>query len=163
MNSPDDSYCFATQLKKGEDAERCLDRHFGKFYFIENVGEQAQRWGIDRIWWTRAMTDRRSVQYKADWTASRTGNVFIETVSVDSQNVAGWAYTSVAQLLVYYLPNSAIAYVAPMLAIRDAVKEWAQARQEKTIPNGSYNTRGLPIPLEEFAERCLAQKFRIDS
>lgn len=163
MNLPDDAYCFSTQLKKGEDAEGVLDRHFGKFYFIENVDARAQRWGIDRIWWTRAMTDRRSVQYKADWTATRTGNVFIETVSVDSNNTAGWAYTSVAQLLVYYLPNSGVAYVVPMLAVRDAAKEWAKTRKEKPIPNGSYNTRGLPIPLEEFAEKCFAQKFKIDS
>lgn len=163
MSSPDDAYSFSVQLEKGEGAEARLDRFFGRFYCISSVDAQAQRWGIDRIWWRRDMTIRCSVEYKTDWAAERTGNVFIETVSVDSQNKPGWVYTSVAQLLVYYLPQSGVAYIAPMLAVREATKEWAQTHQEMPVPNDGYNTKGLLIPLAEFAEKCQAKKIKLDS
>lgn len=156
-------YEFKSKLRQGEAEEAELDREFSRRWQFKcrPVSMALQRLGIDRIW--EAPDGRRfSVEYKADWTAARTGNVFIETVSVDSEGVPGWALTSLAQLLVYYIPPLKLAYVVYMTAIKKQLHKWFGRYEQKAVPNGRdgetvYRTLGLAVPLAEFERDCKPQ------
>jgi len=141
-------YKFDIQLEKGELQEKRLDVFFSKWYTIRKTSRQMQRAGIDRVYRRNGKETR--IEYKSDWTASKTGNVFIETVSVDSENKPGWAYTSRADILIYLLPDDDLVYVVKMKDIRSHIKEWAKRYSEKSIQNQGYCTRGLPVPQMEF-------------
>lgn len=142
-------YSFDTQLAQGEKGEEYLDQHFSRWYTVTRATAAQQRAGIDR-WFTRPDGERLAVEYKTDRTAGRTGNAFVETVSVDTAHKPGWAYTSQARYLVYFIPEPETIYILPMAAIRYQVDAWRRAYPERRIPNGNYHTVGTLVPLHEF-------------
>lgn len=148
-------YRFDQQLEQGEQGEAFLDRYFARWFRILPATPDEQREWIDR--WFYALRRPRSfaVEYKTDWTASRTGNAFIETVSVDTCDRAGWAYTSEADVLLYYLPGSATIYVLTLTALRYRLPFWAQLYPLREIPNDGYHTHGLLVPLTELEQSAL--------
>lgn len=144
------TYNFQTQLATGEEAERRLDAWFAHWYAIEPATPAQQRAGIDRIF-TRHDTGRAfKVEYKTDSRASATGNAFVETVSVDTTGKAGWAFTSQADILLYYVPVSEVIYVIQMATLRRHLSRWQRQYQARKIPNQGYCTHGLLVPLDEF-------------
>ena len=75
-------YGFAEKLAQGEAGERYLDSLWSDRWTVGKAGRDDQRRGIDR-WLINRETGRRvAVEYKTDATAGRTGNAFVETVSV---------------------------------------------------------------------------------
>lgn len=149
------TYDFTTQLADGESGEDYLDRKFSRWYTIRPATRLEQRQGIDR-WYTRIRNGETfAVEYKTDRTAGRTGNAFIETVSVDTANKPGWAYTSQARYLIYRIPDPEAIYIIPMAEIRYRVDKWRATYPERTIPNDTYNTIGTLVPLDEI-ERIAA-------
>jgi len=149
-NTLSTTYDFRTQLATGEEAERRLDAWFAHWYAIEPATMDQQRQGIDRIF-TRRDTGRAfKVEYKTDSRASATGNAFVETVSVDTTGKAGWAYTSQADMLLYYVPVSEVIYVIQMTSLRRHLPRWQQQYPARRIPNQGYCTHGLLVPLDEF-------------
>jgi hypothetical protein len=159
-------YSFRTQLTKGEKAERRLDKHFSGFFRIDHASEREQRNGIDR--WFEAFDaahdplggQRFGVEYKTDWRASKSEMAFIETVSVERGGVVerrGWAYTSLATWLVYYVPGAETVYVLPMQALRANLPKWMAHHRTVGVQNegggNAYITRGLLVPLTQL-ERC---------
>lgn len=80
-------YGFHHQLNAGKRGERFIDSYFADAYKIYQPDLSFEKIaGIDRIW-----TDKRDkrvlgVEYKTDETAIKTGNVFLETISVASEN-----------------------------------------------------------------------------
>jgi len=91
------------------------------------------------------------VEYKTDHTAARTGNAFIETISVDSEQKAGWAFTSQADVVLYYVPGRDQVYVLRTTAVRSRLPFWLQACEVRQVPNDGYHTHGLLVPLDELA------------
>jgi hypothetical protein len=148
------TYAFQNQLTKGERAEGVLDVFLASDHEITPVSLAEQRRGIDRVFVRRTTGRRFTVQYKADWTAHRTGNAFIETVSVDTNNVPGWALTSQADWLIYYLPRDRHAYAIRMAVIRDKVVEWSATYPTTAVQNMDYHTHGVLVPLQELALLC---------
>lgn len=146
------TYQLAPKLAEGEHHERALDSYLNRWYRIRDVARVWQRLGIDRILTCRRTGRVISVQYKADTTAARTGNAFIETTSVDTAGVPGWALTCAAQYVVYYIPPRHVAYVVPGLLIKTLAARWqAEGRPTRRIPNDGYCAEGMLIPLSEFA------------
>jgi len=157
---------FDDSLPEGEKEESKLDCFFAKWYEIKPVGMNKQRDGIDREWKCRKTKREFSVEYKADSKAAETGNVFIETVSVDTTGKPGWAYTSKAQLLVYFIPPDSTAYITPMTTIKTLLPDWIDAYREVSVPNGDgvtvkYNTKGLLVPLGDFKRQCEPKIVRV--
>lgn len=150
------TYHFDTQLAQGETGEHILDARFADHYTIRPATAAQQRQGIDR-WYTR-ITDGETfpVEYKTDRTAGRTGNAFIETISVDTVGKLGWAYTSQARYLIYYIPKPDTVYVVPMARIRVMVDKWRQQYPERRIPNNTYHTVGVLVPLDELEKIAVA-------
>jgi hypothetical protein len=80
---------------------------------ITPASPEQERDGIDGLFENRFTGEIATVEYKTDDTARRTGNAFIETISVDTSNRAGWTSAFKAQWLFYYLPGTATLYIAP--------------------------------------------------
>jgi len=149
------TYQMQVQLFKGEEAERQLDYHFADRFLIASATREEQRLGIDRHFIKRDTNRSYTIEYKTDWTAGRTGNAFIETVSVDTMNVLGWVYTSLAQWLIYYVPVRQQLFIVRLTALREHVEGWIELYgPEKAIPNDGYFTWGVPVPLDDFEKCC---------
>lgn len=151
------TYSFRTQLANGAQGEARLDTWFGHWFTIRHATDAEQHRGIDRIFTRDGHT--YAVEYKTDSRASSTGNAFVETVSVDTTGKPGWAYSSEADVLCYYVPVSEVIYIIDMRKLRHHLPQWQRQYQARKIPNDGYYTHGLLVPLDEF-ER-IAQ--RVDS
>lgn len=152
------TYQFATQLAQGQNYEQLLDQRFDELYIIQPATPQQQRQGIDRVYRPRkAPHEVLYVEYKADKTAARTGNAFVETISVDTFDKPGWAMSSQADWLFYLVPGACEAlYIIRMADLRLRLPKWRRACQERRIPNEGYFTVGLLVPLAEFEEIAYA-------
>jgi len=143
-------YKFKDSLEDGEKHEKVLDDYYSQWFYIQPVSFAAQKSGIDRTWTNISDNFRYSVEYKADSTAANTGNAFIETISVDTTNTMGWAYTSCSQLMIYYIPPLKKAYRCAILSLKHLLRGWIKKYGTVSIPNEGYNTIGIIVPLEEF-------------
>lgn len=97
------------------------------------------------------------VEYKSDESASKTGNAFVETISVDSQGVPGWAHTCRADFIMYYLPLDGLIYVFRPRRMRKLIPKWEKkypTRPTSKGQNKGYNTHGILVPLREFEKRA---------
>ncbi|NJM66902.1 MAG: hypothetical protein HC851_15160 [Acaryochloris sp. RU_4_1] len=140
------NYDFVKQFEIGTQHERTLDEFFRQYYWIKQATRQEQRQGIDR-WFHAPDGSSIAVEYKADRTAGRTGNAFIETISVDARAIQGWAYASQADALVYYVPPRKTVWLICFVELRRYLAEWLQHYPIRQIPNEDYCTHGLLVPL----------------
>lgn len=146
-------YEMSYQLQKGEAAEAQLDCHFATRFQITQATRAQQRQGIDRVFTKHATGDSYTIEYKTDWTAGRTGNAFVETVSVDTEEIPGWAYTSQAEWLAYFVPDRSTVYLLQFTQLRQQLPHWLGiCKVAPPIPNQGYNTLGILVPLAEFAQ-----------
>jgi outer membrane PBP1 activator LpoA protein len=143
------TYSFDEQLSKGQRYELLLDRYFSQWYSIQPATMEQQRKGIDRVMTHLETKVIRTVEYKADTIAGRTGNAFIETVSVDRTNKAGWAYTSQADYIVYLVTDPDTIYIIKPFVLRKRLPKWENSYQSRKVKNNGYNTVGLLVPLDE--------------
>lgn len=146
-------YSFGAQLEQGESGESFLDRFFSRWFRIEPATHDEQRSGIDRYFYDRKHPRLLLIEYKTDTLAAQTGNAFIETVSVDTADRAGWVFTSKADLLLYFVPGKHVIYILRLEAIRLRLPYWSLVYDLREVPNKGYHTHGLLVPLDELA-RC---------
>lgn len=151
-------HSFLQKLKQGEKYEQFLDTVFSPYFEVRPVARSLQRIGVDRVFVARQSPETFwRVEYKTDLEAAHTGNVFIETVSVDGSQgkllVPGWGYTSQADTLIYYLPHLQWACIIPFSKLRVWLKEWEIRYPIGKAANQNYKTHGLKIPIRTFA-RC---------
>ena len=144
------TYIFGTQKARGDAGELFLDRWFSTEYEIQPAIREQQRRGIDRIFTHRRTGKRLSVEYKTDYRAAQTGNAFVETVSVDTAGKAGWAHSSVADYLIYYIPGDGLIYVISLEVLRRELSRWVHAYPHRAAQNEGYATHGVLVPLDEF-------------
>lgn len=156
MNPPHD---FQQQLARGEAGERTLDAYFGQRYQIRKATMAEQRRGIDRFFINPANGQQWSLDYKTDTRAAQTGNVFIETKTYPDREQSGWAYTSEAGWLFYYLPDAFVVYAVSFSYLRTKVLPlWLARYPVRSAKNKTYTTYGLIVPVADFA-RCASKTF----
>lgn len=141
-------YDFKEQKKRGESSERYLDKYFSRWYDIQPASPLEQRQGIDRFFARRPGGQPTPVEYKTDYAAAKTGNAFLELISVDCRFVVGWAYSSCAEYLMYLVPEYAI-YVIRFSQLRLHLAMWTRKYEMRTVRNEGYNARGILVPLAE--------------
>ena len=151
-------YSFRRQLTKGQRAEQRLDGFFGKWFCITPSTREQQRMGIDRIWTGRHHGQRLTVEYKADWAASSTGNAWLELATAE---VEGWALKCRADYLVYWLPDTGQIFLAQIERLKAALPAWTLAYPVKRALDDGWAGAGLLAPLEEFV-RVADQTFYIE-
>lgn len=139
---------FHSQLAQGEQAEHVLDRWVAaRFGAVpQPVEMEQQRQGIDR------QVGGQTVEYKADSQGHRTGNAFIETISVDRTGKPGWLWTTQATWVIYWLPGDGRGWLLAPAALRDRAWEWTRRFRLKVSSNPSYHSYGLLVPLTELDE-----------
>lgn len=149
------TYDFDDQLAKGEAAEQLLDEHFTEWFEIAKATPDEQKHGIDRWFTGRSTGARLSVEYKTDWLASRTRNAFVE---IDSGAIRGWAYTTQANRIVYYVPGPGweVAYILSPSRMRALLPVWEKKYRHAWAKNEGYSTEGVLVPLAVF-ERIAMQ------
>lgn len=146
-------YDFKAQLAKGDVGERFLDAFFAGGYDIRPATPQEQRQGIDRVFTNRQTGQVTRIEYKTDYAAARTHNAFVETMSVDTAGKAGWAYTSQADYVLYYVPGDGLIYVVALETLRQQLGRWCKVYPRRRANNHGYATHGIIVPLAEF-ELC---------
>lgn len=100
------------------------------------------------------------IEYKSGIQTFYSGNIFLETISVDSQDKPGWVYTCRADFIFYAaLLNGKILVFEPeyLRAVVEQLKK--QFREVRTShgQNDGYDTHGLLVPLA-YAEGRLARQ-----
>ena len=153
-------YDFQQQLAIGAQGEAFLDQFFAGRYVITPATDAEQRLGIDRHFVNRATNNAFTVEYKTDAIARKTHNAFIETISVDARGKSGWAYTSTAEFLAYYVPGDELIYVMRFADLRKRLADWALRYPVKSALNEGYKTTGLLVPLHEL-EVCAMQVYSV--
>ena len=149
-----DVFEFTRQLHIGETGEAALDAFFARWYTIRKVSRELQSLGIDRIFVREKTGIEYAVEYKTDARSESSGNIFIETVSVDTDASKGWALKSLAQVLIILQPASGTIYWCEMAAIKRRVPKWRKRWGERTVKNKTYKSSGVPVPVKEFAKIC---------
>ena len=149
-------YDFIKSLPEGEERERILDDYYSKWFKIKKVSMEIQKSGVDRIF-THPDGYKFTVEYKGDNRGHETGNVFIETVSVDTNNTLGWAYTACAQVLYYWIMGLHTVYIMDMMRLKRILPLWIDKYGDKikSIENDGYYTKGFPIPISVFEKDCV--------
>ncbi len=145
------TYGFKEQLAMGESGEARLDRYFSKWYEVTPVSIDLQRDGIDRKF--KRGSAVTYAEYKTDSRTATTGNIFVETMSVDTIGKLGWAWTCKADMLMYLaLPNTL--YIVDPLNVRDCIEFWQSAFGIRKVKNKGYKSHGIPVPVKEFEKIC---------
>lgn len=123
-----------------------LDAWLGEHYSFRPA-TMAEQWrGIDRV----AVDDsgrEAGIDYKCDTQAGRTNNVFIETVSNDQSGRPGWAETSEAEWIFYFVtPGLVLAFRT--VRLREALRSWQRRYPTRGARNGRYTTMGVCVPIQ---------------
>jgi hypothetical protein len=146
-------YDFERQRQLGETGEAVMREAFGRSFAIRPSVALEQKDGID-FWFSHAGFDV-AVEVKTDFVAARTRNAFIETTSIDVDRKPGWAYSSRADFLLYYIPPDRAVYVIPMREIRRLLPIWVRKYELRRIQNESYATEGVLVPLDQINCRVM--------
>jgi hypothetical protein len=156
------TYSFVEQLEMGEAGEKVLDAYFAKWYDIKPATlEQQKNEKIDRLFrpkvgpggqdMTRTHPNWIKVEYKTDDKTDKTGNLFIETMSMIEWGKYGWAWTTQAEKVIYYaLPDTV--YIIDVTELRDKLMTWhKQKRRKAQVKNVRWTSEGYLIKAEEIA------------
>ncbi len=149
------------QFKTGKEVEAYFDVFFSqRGWRIEQTTQHEERDLClgDRHFMKGAV--HYYVEYKSGLQTAVTGNVFLETISVDTQAKAGWVYTCRADYIFYAaLLNGKILIMLPAKLRAEIETLKTQFRTVKTDKgqNETYDTHGVIVPLE-YAEKHLAKQ-----
>lgn len=143
-------YSLSEQLRIGEIGGYLLDGYFCKLYNLQFASSQDEYNGIDRIAF-RPDGKQILLEYKTDLLAERTGNAFIETCAYDASargQRSGWAYTSQANVIVYFLPLTNRLYLIRPHRLRSRMPQWERKYRQVQVINAGWTTHGLLVPLQ---------------
>ena len=154
---PQKIFDFQTQLKQGFEGEAEITAYLtAQGWHCTKSTRDQERQGIDLI--STKNLESRTIEIKTDHCATKTGNAFIETVSVKQGNriiKQGWAYTCQADFLFYYLPLDLIAYVYQPSVLQTYVELWGRKYRQVSVPNKGYITQGIIVPLWELENTAI--------
>jgi hypothetical protein len=156
LPDPNKTLSFTRQEAIGVKGECELDDYFSRWFEITLVDNILQRLvGFDRVFEDKRDGHRYSVEYKTDHRGHKTGNVFIELEANSKNGKLGWAYTSTAQLLAYYLPQPGLIFITRMGVVKEMVEEWAGRYEIKHVANPTYSSKGVIVPVDIFAHHSI--------
>lgn len=158
---------FESQLAVGEAGEEYLDAFYKEHYDIRSVKDlDLQKRGVDRLYKSKdsSLSCWFTVEYKVDFKAGETGNVFLEIeVSSEQKKGFGWVQKLFSQILFYYVPKKATCYCCSSILIKTHVEKWAlQYKLSKPVMNkgkgNEFWALGILVPIDVFAEAVCVRK-----
>lgn len=153
-------YDYDLQLSLGLFGEQRLQAFRHENYTLTKASHaQEQQGGYDFIFVDRKTGEAWTLELKTDFRAYFSRNAFIETVSVDDTvrqlYIDGWAYTSEAQILLYFIPQTGQIFVIKMQKLRKLMPAFVECFPTVstfTRAKGRfYRTHGILVPLAELA------------
>jgi hypothetical protein len=149
------------QFKQGKDIEAWLDYYFTTqgWHITQTTPHEERVLHIGDRHFSRN-GKRYTIEYKSGIQSYYTGNIFLETVSVDTQQIPGWVYTCQADYLFYAALLNEVILIFKPSHLRSKIHSLKkQFREVKTShqQNDGYNTHGLLIPLD-YGIQYLADK-----
>ena len=141
-------HTFQESLGTGSLGETLLDTLYGRWWDIEAVAMDDQRRGLDRMF-TRS-GESLAVEYKTDTQGAASGNIFLETVSSDRNGKPGWAYSTQADAVAYYLheDGGGRGLVFSPSELRKALHGWVRRFRVVTATNPGYHSYGVLVPVK---------------
>lgn len=142
------------QFFRGKQVEAWLDEYFStvKGYTIEPTTPYEER--------VLCLGDRKFtkppgpllyyIEYKSGLQTVFTGNIFLETISVDTANKPGWVLTCQAHGIVYAALHNLVILIFKPYVLREKLPELkAKFREVATShnQNDGYRTHGILVPL----------------
>lgn len=147
-------HTFNNSKKIGDAGEARLDQFFKDKFQIEDVDMSQQKLGWDRVFTHLESGARASVEYKTDTQSHKTGNIFIEIWSNKEASKRGWAYTTTAQWLYYYVLGDGEVYIVDVVKLKLYLKNWEKQFIIKGAKNPNYSSEGMLVPVEIFKSIC---------
>lgn len=165
MTDFEQAFTSTPQWRSGEAVADYLDRFFrARGWEIKPTTRHEERvLHLGDRHYTRS-DEHYLVEYKSGLQTAATGNVFLETVSVDSRSVPGWVYTCRADYLFYAtLLNGSILVFEPeaLRAQIEVLKRRFRVTRTRKGQNAGYDTHGVIVPLR-FAEKLASGVIRLD-
>jgi hypothetical protein len=144
------SFVDSPQFKSGMAVEDFLDQYFGAEFEIKRTTQHQERVLClgDRIY--KNGDKSFFVEYKSGIQTHYTGNIFLETISVDNPCKPGWVYTCQANFVLYAVLLDGMILVFKPDDLRRQIAELKTKFPEKPTGKGqnkNYNTHGIIIPL----------------
>lgn len=142
-----------------------LDEYFSKDWEVFNlerfkpdVRAAFQGFYIDRLFIHQEHRTRYFIQYVVDeGEFGAGGNMFIETNITGGKPRKGWAYTSTASILVYYIPAREEIILITTLAVRNRVKYWFKQYPKRVVDEADGIQRvGVVVPVKEVVKHAWA-------
>ena len=114
------------------------------------------RWFIRKGFWL-------PVEYKTDFQTNNTDNLFLEIrKNCNGKGKAGWAKTTLAKILYYYVPQRGHIYAIDMSVLQSYPEDILKYRTAKAYNEG-YHAEGILYPLKDrsifYATHDRAPKF----
>jgi len=134
----------------GKQHEELIDEYIRSLGIeVTEVPRELERCGVgDRYWSKNGVIT--SVEYKTDKTAQYTSNLFCE---IQQTRQPGWAYTTTAQYLVYWVLPSDL-YLIPMIVIKEHLPDWELQFAQRTTWDGST---GILVPFPYLRENYVRE------
>ncbi len=153
------SFVESPQFKSGMKVETFLDQYFSNEFEITPTTKYQERTLClgDRIY--KKDSTIFFVEYKSGIQTHYTGNIFLETISVDKPCKPGWVYTCQADFILYAILLDGLILVFKPNNLRQQIADLKRKFPEKPTSkaqNKGYNTHGVIIPLDY--AKSLAQK-----
>jgi hypothetical protein len=150
------------QFANGKQVEAYLDQFFWAQGFVikPTTSYEERRLCLGDRRFTAPDGKPFYVEYKSGIQTYYTGNIFLETISVDTQRKLGWVYTCQADFIYYTaLLNRKILVFRPnkLRAEINTLKSKFKETKTGNRQNKGYNTHGVLVPLE-YAEKYLAER-----
>lgn len=145
------------QFTRGKLVEKLLDLYLNQWFDITKTTDYQER--------VACLGDRkfklgdgcRYVEYKSGIQTSITGNLFLETVSVDAAEKPGWVITCQADWLIYALVfEYELLFFKPdrLRGFLPALKQRYQEKPTANKQNPNYKTWGLIVPYRNISPFC---------
>ena len=156
---------WADTLAVGRRGETILDAVFGVEYILVKATRHHERQGVDRFFVHRR--DGRviyRVDYKTDEVAGRTGNLALEHVSVvrkGRREAKGWIHTTIAELVISYVPALDTAFILEVETLRLAWPDIMRLYPPKfasTSSDNSYQSLNCCVPITWLRESALISR-----
>ncbi|SRR5258708_7816749 len=151
---------FKTSLDRVAPEEKRLDEYLmKKGWSVTYVNLIDQRRGIDRV--IEKPNELMTVEYKVDYRAAKTGNAYIETVSISKPFKFGWVHTCKADWILYTVigDKSTVLWLRPEALLKN-LPEWEKSYKTVRCQNRDYYGEGVLVSLSEIRklaamEECL--------
>lgn len=141
---------FKQSKQVGDAGEAALDNFFSQKFNIEDVDMTQQKLGWDRVFTHKERGTRASIEYKTDTQSHKTGNIFVEIWSNKEAEKRGWAFTTTAQWLYYYVVGASEVYIVDVAKMKLYLENWQAQFKVKTARNPNYTSEGMLVPIEVF-------------